>query len=771
MNIMKLTASLLCAALTVPLCGTTVVQAMTDTQDALHTVQYESYEAYASARLHGTVNRMTGASAGERAALPAAYDLRQDGRVTSVKSQGSYGTCWTFAAMHSLESQLAADDPTVDLSEWHLAYYSYSETFGFPLLDVNEGPEGHFECGGNYHILTPMLAGWLGPVSEYRFPYDDWDVLETEKTLAELRAEAEYHVTDAEILYYDLPGEGEFTDVIDAAKQAIYDGHALSLSYYDCDAYHNADTDAYYYADDPAYPSGGEYHAVSVVGWDDNFPASNFNDDPGMDGAWLIKNSWGTNSGDGGYFWMSYAEETVYELFYLKAEDTALHKTNFQYDDYGCTMTLSITDADTSAMMANVFTPQEDTWITDVMFYTSMPDENYEITIYSGLRREDDPSSGKASAVTSGTMANIGYHTVSLTEPVAVAAGEQFAVAVTFSGVPGQHMSCEGAYEERILYPDGSETIDYANMVSTEMIARDFHPGESFYSEDGEEWYDLYEAYIDDATYSYEDENGDTVEITGSTLIGNACIKALAQDAGVVLFSDYSDSLRIGEEITLHTPDGSAVYYAVNGGAYQRYTEPIVLTDAMTITAYAEGYDTVFTQQYAVREAQLTVLGYADEQGRGEFTFRNTAGQTYVTDYICKNGIPETISLMPVTAGTVTCNGVLLPAGELTTLQITEEETTRLVLEVSGEGMLDTRYIIDFREDGSIAYGDTDLDGMITAADASEILIYATAVGADETPVLPDAEWTLRADYNMDGLIDAVDAAEVLVRAAELGAA
>ena len=41
---------------------------------------------------------------GALTALPSSYDLRTTGRLTPIRDQGSFGTCWAFAGAAALEA-------------------------------------------------------------------------------------------------------------------------------------------------------------------------------------------------------------------------------------------------------------------------------------------------------------------------------------------------------------------------------------------------------------------------------------------------------------------------------------------------------------------------------------------------------------------------------------------------------------------------------------------------------------------------------------------
>lgn len=104
------------------------------------------------------------------------------------------------------------------------------------------------------------------------------------------------------------------TDV-QSVKNAVYEyGSAYFVFCVNNTDNTNYNTETYAFYND--YYKSGLLHAVAVVGWDDDFPVSNFKAENGNlpegNGAFLVKNSWGTNWGDDGYVWVSYYDNTIY---------------------------------------------------------------------------------------------------------------------------------------------------------------------------------------------------------------------------------------------------------------------------------------------------------------------------------------------------------------------------------------------------------------------------------------------------------------------------
>ena len=92
---------------------------------------------------------------------PVSYDLRSVGRVSPVRNQLPFGTCWAFSAVASLESRLLPGE-TLDFSEDNVALES-----GFDTED------GAYDQGGNFDMSTAYLTRWAGPVPEGEDPYGD----------------------------------------------------------------------------------------------------------------------------------------------------------------------------------------------------------------------------------------------------------------------------------------------------------------------------------------------------------------------------------------------------------------------------------------------------------------------------------------------------------------------------------------------------------------------------------------------------------------------
>jgi C1A family cysteine protease/uncharacterized protein YjdB len=387
--------------------------------------------------------------------LPAAFDLRETGRITAVRSQGDYGSCWAFASLASLESYIKKDT-TVDFSENNLMW--------------NSGFDGSPDDGGNYSMATAYLARWSGPVNESSDPYD---------TPKKTGLSPVYHVQEVKSIP-ELPS---------AIKQALMDGGVLYTSMYsvplDGEEYYNPDTFAFYY-DGTEEPD----HDVAIVGWDDNYSRDNFSKKPEADGAWIIRNSWGADWGDGGYFYMSYYDTYAGSnvTAFHNAEATNNYSAIYQYDPLGNISAMGYTDGDNTAWGANIFTATASDNLMAVSTYALTPGTSAEIKVYTDVN-DGKPNSGTLRTTQTETFARGGYYTIDLDNPVGLVAGQKFAVVVKYR-TPGTNDSV----------PVESRFENYSSAVTA-------NPGESFTSNTGTGgWYD-----------------------TSKKSLSNVCIKAFTQ--------------------------------------------------------------------------------------------------------------------------------------------------------------------------------------------------------------------------------------------------
>lgn len=629
--------------------------------------------------------------------LPYTFDLREKGLVSAVKDQLSYGTCWAHGMMAALESEMIADDPSVDLSEWFLAYALRSGEMGMtdnPDFDV-------LEFGSFFQDAVPLLLNRVGPMREADYPYDSGRP-DLSGSIKEYQQQACLEVTGAHIYnpwQYDADtGDDEYEYEPLAVKKQLYSGHAVafsvSTSHLQSSCY-NSENSTLYYPEHLADQILAEYgqnaptngHMMTIVGWDDNYPAENFNYKPDRNGAWLVKNSWGTNWGDCGYLWISYADTTVEDYGWFDVRPAYDHDQYYSHDNWGVlgSLSFSLNETDTEGYYANVFVPEKDTCLTDLTLACLDPADTMEVTVFTGLKDRNNPASGTASKVMTYTFPEKGYYQVPLSETVVAAKGEPFAVAVRASGKAGAHIPCEVVeadwkiIKDRTGYMRGNHLDFTGKSISAtgSQIAKTFGRQESFVSKDGKSWTDTADL----------DKIVNTLNL--EMVVGNVCVRAYGVDAGSVRFSKESNEAAIGEKIALTNAEGADIYYAIDGGDYQQYKEPISFTGDMTISAYADtGSKAVQTRHYTQRHAVLSSLLMYGDEGFQYADLNKQGFQLTGTD----NSF-----LQPISTGSITINGEKVISGHKYFLK-PEDTDTAVVVRVEQEGMIPTEYKISVRE-------------------------------------------------------------------------
>jgi C1A family cysteine protease len=422
-------------------------------------------------------------TAAQAQTYPATYDLRTLNKVSPVENQGQCGSCWTFATFGSLESYLLPGLTT-----------QYSENNLKNLADFD------YTCcaGGDSAMSTAYLARWgttmtdatgatiyAGPVTSASDPYN------LSCTSSPTTSQIAMHVQNV----YFLPLKQSPLDN-NAIKSALmtYGGVFTGFEWNVTaglapSAYYNPTTAAYY--DGNIADKNTANHAVTIVGWDDNYSKMNFSTTPPGNGAWIVKNSWGTSFGQSGYFYVSYYDLNMgyQENSVFTAEPTTNYTTNYQYDPFGMEGGVGSGNSST-AYGANVFTADSTGTLNAVSFWAPVEDTQYTAQVYVTPTNSSNPTSGTLMSTISGTASNAGYayagyYTESLSTTVPLTKGEKFAVVVKFT-TPGDNDPVPVQYKES-GYDDNAP-----NAI----------PGQSFYSLNGTTWNDLAVTYGAENSYA-----------------------------------------------------------------------------------------------------------------------------------------------------------------------------------------------------------------------------------------------------------------------------
>ncbi len=368
--------------------------------------------------------------------VPTKYDLREKLRVSQIRDQGTYGTCWAFAATSALESSLMPEENLL----FSVDHMSMSNSFNVNQYD-----------GGDYTMGMAYLAAWQGPVYDADDPYGDGV---TRDDLTAVKHVQEIRIIDGK----DYQGIKEAVFKYGGVQTSLYSTITSSKAR---TQYYNRDTNSYCYMG-----SEKPNHDVVIIGWDDNYPKENFNVDLEGDGAFICQNSWGTQFGDNGVFYVSYYDTNVgtHNVVYTGIEDTDNYDNIYQSDLCGWVGKMGYDKEDMYG--ANVFTAGSAETLKAASFYATASDTSYKLYVVKNFNNEY--SFSDRTLVAEGTLEDAGYYTVNFNEPVDVEAGERYAI-VLYINTPGS------THPMAIEYDSGEKS----------MATVDLEDGEGYISYDG----------------------------------------------------------------------------------------------------------------------------------------------------------------------------------------------------------------------------------------------------------------------------------------------
>lgn len=279
-----------------------------------------------------------------------------------VESQEDSGWCWAYSSLKCLETYLKKNkNLEYNLAEYHLAYMKYKEFGGWnnsleENTEYTDYGEQVYKNGGNFDDFMKYVGIYSkefaikGPVlgsddENIRYSLNNENktnflakvpIIKVNKTVQFGSISKKYDMT-GNAKYYNGNNEvtsNQLAGLRNSVKEHIINnGGVFSIINMNMSDY-NSNTYSLYTNSNDIQNS----HAVTIIGWDDNYLASNFNygKRPQKNGAWIALNSWGEDFGENGLFYISY-DDAIVEKFLcgvVEAEEyNCIPKVQIAYDN------------------------------------------------------------------------------------------------------------------------------------------------------------------------------------------------------------------------------------------------------------------------------------------------------------------------------------------------------------------------------------------------------------------------------------------------------
>ena len=248
------------------------------------------------------------------------------------------------------------------------------------------------------------------------------------------------------------------------------------------------------YTYEPVEPN----HAVTIVGWDDTFPAANFLEDhqPPGPGAWIVKNSWDTDWGNDGYFYLSYYDMSLcypQTFEYVKPEEKEPQSLEILEHDFMPSEFVSATYYNDPVYTAGIFEMETDSVLQYVSAMTGTLNTEVTASVYLLNEGAKGPADGVLMETVNGTYDYAGYHRMSLANNISLPKGSIIGIVVlqrihTPEGVRYVFVNTSSLGQKAIeKYAEaGEDTEDKPKRYCTGIV----NPGENFVSFKDGRWID-----------------------------------------------------------------------------------------------------------------------------------------------------------------------------------------------------------------------------------------------------------------------------------------